>query len=313
MKKIIITKQDENQRIDKYLLKIFADTSMSFIYKMIRKKNIKLNDKKANGNEILKNGDEIKLFFSDESFAKLTRKEKQTETQIDIDIVYEDEDIIVCNKPIGLLSQPDGKNSSLVDGLEQYLYVDNISGFNVGICNRLDRNTSGLIVAGKSIVGLQLVNSAFANREVEKIYHTIVLGVLEKEEILEGYISKDIEKNMVFTSNQIDGVYIKTILSPICNNNEYTFLEVRIITGKTHQIRYHLSSINHPIIGDEKYGDKKTNKYFREKYNLKSHLLHCYKIKFVENDKNYLLGNKEFVGTYPTIFANIKNDIFRMD
>lgn len=314
MKSFVVSSKDENQRVDKYISKILGKANKSFIYKMIRKKNIKLNDKKIEGNELLKEGDELKIYLSDETFDLFKteshdRKEIKTSA---LDIIYEDEHILVCNKPTGMLSQPDGKNPNLVAYIEAYLYRgDNV--FKPGICNRLDRNTSGIIVAGKTVKALQAMNFAIANRKVDKRYLTVVKGVLSKSEKIEGYLSKNIKTNKVTISNDknINGDYIQTQYKPLKTNGQYTLLQVKIITGKSHQIRAHLSSIGHPIIGDGKYGDQQLNKFLCKKYQLKYQLLHAYQFKVLEIDEPYLYWLEHtFQAPLPKEFKKIVEDLF---
>lgn len=314
MKSFIISSKDENQRVDKYINKILGKATKSFIYKMIRKKNIKLNDKKIEGNELLKQGDELKLFFSDETFDLFKTEFVQIESVHinNLDIIYEDEQILVCNKPVGLLSQPDGKNESLVQQIEAYLHQEK-SIFKPGICNRLDRNTSGVVVAGKTVKALQVINQAIAHRKVDKTYITIVKGVIITPEKIDGYLVKNTSTNKVsITKNKvINADYIQTLYQPLKNNGQYTLLEVKIITGKTHQIRAHLESIGHPIIGDIKYGDKKTNIYFDKNYNLKYQLLHAYKYTVVEISEPYLyLLDHTFIAPIPEQFEKIVKELF---
>lgn len=311
MKTYIISSIEENQRVDKYIMKILGKASKSFIYKMFRKKNIKLNDMKIEGNEILREGDSIKIFFSDDTFESFKKEEEERVFMpITFSIIFEDENLLVCNKPVGLLSQPDGREDNLVNQIESYLNI-NDSSFKPGICNRLDRNTSGIIIAGKNIKALQVMNSAIAKRNVDKQYLTIVKGVILDENTIEGYLFKNEATNKVTINIQPKGDYIKTIYRPIKNNGEYTLLEVKIITGKSHQIRAHLQSIGHSIIGDCKYGNPSVNKYFNKHFNLRNQLLHANKFKFSEIDEplQYIV-NKYFEAPLTEQFDTIIKQLF---
>ncbi|PKM95892.1 MAG: RluA family pseudouridine synthase [Firmicutes bacterium HGW-Firmicutes-1] len=311
MKSYIISSIEENQRVDKYIMKVLGKASKSFIYKMFRKKNIKLNDKKIEGHEILMEGDEIKIFFSDDTFETFKKEEdRKVATSITFTILFEDENLLVCNKPVGLLSQPDGKGENLVDQIESYLNMKE-SSFKPGICNRLDRNTSGIIIAGKNIKALQLINGAIASRAVEKLYLTIVKGVITDENTIEGYLLKDEATNKVTIHLQPKGDFIKTIYKPIKNNGDYTLLQVKIITGKSHQIRAHLQSIGHPIVGDHKYGDSKVNRYFDKHFHLNNQLLHAYKFEILEIEGQlHYLNNKQFEAPLTAQFDTIVTELF---
>lgn len=197
MQVLKITLQDEGQRLDKFLGKFMPGAPKSFLYKMLRKKNIVLNGKKAEGMERILNGDEVKLFLSDETITGFKGKKSEADTEPGIinnmpGIIYEDNDILVINKPVGMLSQKADKNDiSVVEYINAYLKQQNPGGniysvFNAGICNRLDRNTSGLIIAGKTIKGLQCMNNIFSQRELKKYYLCIVKGKVECNKRLEG-------------------------------------------------------------------------------------------------------------------------------
>jgi 23S rRNA pseudouridine955/2504/2580 synthase len=320
LKQFIVSDKDENQRIDKYILKILCSATKSFVYKMFRKKNITLNNKKIMGNEIIRKGDCICIYFTDETFETFSKKESHNlSTKVEFEIIYEDENIIVCNKPVGLLSQPDGQNDNLVDQINYYYTSVTKSQQNafssIGICNRLDRNTSGIVIAGKNVRALQSINKAIQNKDVDKIYHCIVKGKVTEKQTIEGFLFKDRNTNKVTIkhegSKEDSGDYIKTIYEPLAHKNGFTLLKVKIITGKSHQIRAHLASLSLPIVGDYKYGEKMVNQPFNEKYNLKSQLLHAYSYSFkqLEDHLGYLM-NKSFIAPYNRMFEKIYHDLF---
>ena len=307
MKEFKIQNNEAGQRFDKYLKKLLKDANSSFIYKMLRKKNIVLNGKKADGTEKLAVGDEVKLFLSDETFDKFhgaSQSAKLFDEYANIprnklNIVYEDEDVLIINKPVGMLSQkakPEdiSANEYIIAYLLQNkkLTADALNTFKPSICNRLDRNTSGLLIAGKTLKGLQDMSAALKERSseggVQKYYRCIVSGVLKEKTYLKGYLSKDERTNKVTiyktkpNDNHIECLPIETEYRPIESVNGFTELEVHLITGRSHQIRAHLASIGHPIIGDTKYGSREVNERFGKELRLKSQLLHAYRIRFAD-------------------------------
>lgn len=316
MKEIIITKSQKGQRLDKYLLKYLNKAPKSFVYKMLRKKNIKLNDKKAQGNEILNENDCIKLYISDETLDSFIEN-KVIKKADDLDIIYEDSNVIIVNKPPGLIVHPDIKHSenTLNDRLLYYLYNkgeysgDTSCGFTPSICNRLDRNTGGIVVMGKNLEAVQELNKAFRERYIDKYYITLVKG----EIVREGYVeAKHLKSENRVASLGDDGSYTMTKYKPIKTNGSFTLLEIKLETGKFHQIRVAMAHIGHPIVGDVKYGDKNTNKYLYDKYKLKNQILHCLKIIFRINEGPLsYLNNKEFVAPMDGFCEKVVKDIIK--
>lgn len=287
MKELIVTANEAGQRLDKLLAKYLCEAPKSFIYKMLRKKNITLNGKKASGNEKLSPSDKVTFFFSDETIEKFT-KGSFKKASGGISILYEDEHILFINKEAGTLSQKAAAtDESLVEQLITYLLnsgqmkEEQLKVFRPSICNRLDRNTSGIVAAGKSLQGLQEMGELFKTRGLKKYYRCIVAGTLSKNQYLKGYLCKDEKRNQVTITpdERVDSLPIETAYIPISAGASYTLLEVHLITGRTHQIRAHLSSIGHPIIGDYKYGDKKQNDKLKVKYQLEHQLLHAYRLE----------------------------------
>lgn len=328
MKVIVVAENEAGQRLDKLLAKYLKLAPKSFIYKMLRKKNITLNGKKADGSEKVMLQDEIKLFLSDETIEKFkgsvveTVKNENIKTGIgnEIEIIYEDKHILLLNKPVGVLSQKaDIEDVSLVEHLINYLLLEKkitseeLETFRPGMCNRLDRNTSGLIIGGKTLFGLQTMSMVLKERSVDKFYRCLVKGVITKKQKINGYLIKDHDSNQVsIHSKPIEGAeYIETEYEPIKNNGEITLLSVKLITGKTHQIRAHLSSIGHPLLGDSKYGDRKVNDIVKRKYGCNYQLLHSFELKFKDlpGELNALSG-KSFQAKPPKLFQKVVEEEF---
>ena len=291
MKELIIKENEAGQRFDKYLAKVLKEAPKSFFYKMLRKKNITLNGKKATGNEKLLEGDTVKFFLSDETFEKFAGNTQVPRAYCHLDVVYEDKDIIIINKPTGMLSQPaDDGQPSLVEYVTGYLLKkgelteEQLKTFRPSVCNRLDRNTSGLVCAGKSLAGLQFLSGIFHDRSLHKYYLCLVAGCITAPQHLKGYLMKDERQNRVFISKEktADALCIETEYEPLEVYQDVTLLQVHLITGRSHQIRAHLASIGHPIIGDSKYGNEKINHFYRERTGVKHQLLHAYRMIFAD-------------------------------
>ena len=288
MRQLTVHKNDENQRLDKYLKKYLKEAPGSFIYKMLRKKNIVLNGKKADGTEKLIAGDEIKLFFAEETLQKFTGEDTSAPVlqfpQKDLHILFEDEDVLLINKPAGELSQKaEANNVSMNEYALGYLQKtgaiteESLKVFKPSVCNRLDRNTSGILIVAKTYQAAREFGEALQKRSVHKFYRCIVKGEVKKAETIDGYLWKDEKTNKVqiFKEKREGASEIHTAYRPIKCENGLTLLEVHLITGRTHQIRAHLSSIGHSILGDPKYGDKKLS----EKWKVKYQLLHACRLE----------------------------------
>lgn len=339
MREFQINNNEAGQRFDKYLKKLLSNAPGSFVYKMLRKKNIVLNGKKADGTEKLVAGDHVKLFLADETFDKFAKAEvaaseyqslknlngaksqekkfqdKNADTSSKLDVVYEDEDILVINKPAGMLSQKAvptdvSANEYILHYLIEKgeLTEEMMRTFKPSICNRLDRNTSGLLIAGKTLKGLQEMAAALKSRTVQKYYRCIVKGEVNKNAYVKGWLIKDERTNKVtIYQNKPAGKLsdeaqaIETEYRTVETAGGYTELEVHLITGRSHQIRAHLASIGHPIVGDTKYGAKNINAQFAKDVKVKSQLLHAYRMVFEDG--------KEIVAECGSEFARVRKYI----
>jgi len=319
MKQFTVTAADSGQRLDKFLGKYLNKAPKSFLYKMLRKKNITLNGKKAIGSEMLAPGDEIKLFFSDETiekFSEISIPVKVSENGTVLDVVYEDEHILLMNKPLNMLSQKARpEDVSMVEHLMSYLFdkgavtEETLRTFHPSVVNRLDRNTSGILAAGKDLKGAQFLSSLFKDRSVHKYYYCLVRGVIKEEAHIAGWLLKDEKTNKVSvskTQRTKDDLPIETQYVPVDQNGELTLLKVLLITGRSHQIRAHLASIGHPIVGDFKYGDPKINAEYEKEFHLTHQLLHAgiLEMPALNGDFGYLSG-KVFQAPLPKKFARI--------
>lgn len=318
MHTIIIKENEAGQRFDKFLQKYFQQAPKSFSYKMLRKKNIVLNGKKADGSERLQTNDQIQLFLSEETILKFTKPDFKP-VKSDLDILYEDTHILVLNKPSGILSQRSTANDiSMVEKIISYLLETNfytlndLKSFRPSVCNRLDRNTSGVLLAGKTMLGLQMLSELLKERSASKYYICAVSGILEKECILKGFLKKDGENNQAIIKKEAaskEDLPIETHYIPLAFQKgdieiESTLLKIKLVTGRSHQIRAHLASIGHPIIGDIKYGYSRINQVFHRRYQIQNQLLHAFEFIFPENVKGELsyLSHRKFRAPLPRIF-----------
>lgn len=269
MQQIEIKENEAGQRLDKFLHKFMPLAPASFFYKMLRRKNITLNGKKAEGNEKLIVGDKLSFYLSEETIQNFMNKEAASDEYEKafcrlkgIKIVYEDEHVLFMNKPAGILSQKASPlDLSLNEWMIGYLLAEKIldvkalSTFKPSICNRLDRNTMGLVIGAKTLAGSQKINHLIKSRSIKKFYRMLVKGEVRKEETLEGFLIKDEVSNKVRLAakgNEDKSAYIKTRYYPVQFFSDKTLVEAELITGKTHQIRIHMASTGHPLLGDYK-------------------------------------------------------------
>lgn len=370
MKLLTIKEQEAGQRLDKYLSRYLGQAPKSFLYKMLRKKNITLNGHKCEGSEKLKAGDELRIFFSDETLSKFqgpagplpALASRQADASagavcykpdavtsadacykpdavasaasgtLDTErIIYEDTHILLYNKPAGLLSQK--ANANDVSVVEQAIFYLQQKGelteegyrrFHPSVCNRLDRNTSGLLVIGKTMAGLQTMSALLKERTLHKDYLCCIRGDITKPRHLKGYLYKDARKNQVQVCEAaLPGAQpIETWYTPLASFGReqriadtfskegaalpfpLTRLCVRLVTGRSHQIRAHLASVGCPLVGDYKYGERRVNDFYKKELGLAHQLLHAWKLTFPEIDGalSYLSG-QVFTAPVPELFA----------
>ncbi len=300
MRSFNITKNDADQRLDKYISKSVPALPKSLMYKYIRLKRIKVNRKRAEISTRLKEGDIVDMYIGDEFFKEAQYKYDFLKAGKELDIVYEDENIVICNKKAGLLCHADKNeyNDNLINRILRYLYnkkeydPKSEHSFTPALANRIDRGTSGLVICAKNAEALRILNSKIKSREVKKYYLCIVSGRMPKsEDTLKAYLAKNEEKNTVSIKNkEFEGSKeIVTKYRVLAENNGFSLLEIDLLTGRTHQIRAQLAHIGHPLLGDKKYGDRKLN----AKYNYSNQALFSYKIKF---DFTSEAGSLDYLG-----------------
>lgn len=329
MKVFSVSKNEDGMRLDKLIERLLPQAEPGFKYKMLRKKNIVLNGKRATGSERVAIGDEVKLFLSDETIDRFTgssawagadkSEKKDNESDLSVkckfriedNIIFEDDEVILVNKPVGILTQkacPEdvSLNEYLIDYLlrTHKLEPSEMVTFKPSVCNRLDRNTSGIVCCGVGIKGLRKLSEMFRDRTVRKYYLTIVKGKLEKSNPKRAWLIKDEKTNKVTVSEreQAGAEMIETAWRPLKYVDDCTLAEVELFTGKSHQIRAHLAYIGHPVAGDTKYGDSSFNAVLRKMYGIKSQLLTAYRIVFPTDDVLTGVSGKEFTVNPPKDF-----------
>lgn len=289
MTEITIQKNDAGQRADRFLSKAYPNLKTALVCKLMRKKRIKLNGARTEPNVILKEGDVFRFYLSDELLAKEPAKRKFDIDDIsaEINVIFEDENILLIDKPAGLVVHEDNDNTAdtLINRVLSYLHgkgeyiPEQENSFVPALVNRIDRNTSGIVIAAKNAEALRVLNQKVRDREIRKLYLCRVLGTPEpRAATLTAYLKKLPDENHVIISDKRqDGfLTIKTKYRVLDIGEETSLVEVDLLTGRTHQIRAHFSHIGHPLLGDGKYGDNAVNK----RYHAKTQALCSYKLMF---------------------------------
>ncbi len=302
MKQVTVNSNDAGQRIDKFLIKFLPSMPQSLVYKSLRKKRIKINGKRANERDILNAGDILELYINDEFFDNPTPEEAFIKIKNpSVNVVYEDENILLVDKPQGMVVHSDDKESvnTLISHIQAYLYQKgeydpkSEHSFAPALCNRIDRNTRGIVIAAKNAESLRILNEKIKTKEIRKFYLCLTCGIPQKNsDTLTSYMKKDVAANLVKVYDK-PTPDAKTAITKYAVKKRYknhALLEIELITGRTHQIRAQMSAIGYPLLGDGKYGTWGKNPL------LKQQALCSYRLIFdFETDAgilNYLKGKE---------------------
>lgn len=322
MREVTIGPNEGGQRFDKYLKKYLKEAGSGFLYKMLRKKNITLNGHKADGSEKLNAGDRVCFFLSEETLDKFRGTVSPVSTirkeeLLSIPVLYEDSQVLLADKPAGLLTQKaQAQDYSLNEWLTDYLLADGklkeeeLSTFRPSVCNRLDRNTSGLVICGKTLAGSQKMSELIRDRNLHKFYRLFVAGKPPAEGLAESWLLREENSNQVriYEKKPADSraVPVRTGWRLLEAYEDCSCLEVELFTGKTHQIRAQMAALGFPLIGDVRYGNEAVNRYFR-KAGVRSQLLHACRLEFPPLDGLFSgLSERSVVAPEPESFLRMR-------
>ncbi|MBQ8861590.1 MAG: RluA family pseudouridine synthase [Clostridia bacterium] len=298
MKTLVIKENDAGRSLDKFLAAALPLLPKSMMYKYIRLKKIKVNRKRAEIGQILELGDTVELFIKEEFMEKEPPRDFFKNIRAAFGVIYEDENLILCDKPAGLLchSDEEGEQNTLIEQVKAYLwqkgeYVpEEENSFAPALCNRIDRNTAGIVIAAKNAPTLRVMNEKIKKRSVAKYYLLAVHGNMEKKTgELTGYIWKDAKNNKVTVyehepKGKRDAKYIVTRYRVVGKHEQGDVLEAELVTGRTHQIRAHFASVGHPLVGDGKYAVNRDDR----KMGFTSQELYSYKLEFLADEPSHL-------------------------
>ena len=316
MKSFTVGKNDAGQRLDKFISKAVPALPQSLMYKYIRKKRIKVNSCRGEISQKLLEGDVVDMYINDEFFVPVAEKYDFLSASKNLTIIYEDDNVMLLDKPVGLLSHPDETeyNDTLITRVKRCLYErgeydpSDENSFAPSLVNRIDRNTAGIVIAAKNAESLRILNQKLKDREIHKYYLCVVHGTFsEKSGILTAYMLKDEKKNKVTVFPQAvpGGKTMKTGYRVIKEGAGLSLLEVELFTGRTHQIRAHFAYEGHPLVGDGKYGTNELNKPL----GYKKQFLCSYRLEFdfisdsgildYLNHRSFELDNVWFARQFP--------------
>ncbi len=316
-----IIETESGQTLEKYVRKVLNTAPLSFVYKLFRKKDIKVNGHWEKEKYLLSTGDEVAIYVTDSQLEEFNKKnEYQPNDSIKDWIIYEDKNILLINKPRGVLVQKDDHNSdkALDQLVIEYLMFkgeydpQKEQGFKPGPAHRIDRNTSGIVIFGKNHASLVYLFELLKNHElIGKHYISLVCGDVKQDGVVEAPLRKNYDqKKVVVASVKDGGKPSKTIYHVLEHLNGYTLLDLTLVTGRTHQIRAHMSYIRHHVVGDTKYGDFKANNIFKKEYGFENQFLHASELHFEKLDKPLdYLSNKSFKAEMPLEYQELINNL----
>lgn len=312
-----VKKEESGQSLEKYIKKVLSSAPMSFIYKLFRKKDVKVNGRWQDMKYVISEGDEIKVFVTDLQLEEFkSHKEIKASSDISSWIIYEDDNVLLINKPRGILVQKDSSNDEALDEMV-LLYLSNkgeydpqdVSAYKPAPAHRLDRNTAGIVVFGKNITALrELADIINDKSKASKRYLALVKGEINQDGEINAPLEKNAKNGRVYVNE--NGKSSLTKYRIVKKLNGYTLLEVELLTGRTHQIRVHMAYINHPVVGDSKYGDFSLNKEIENKYGFKNQFLVAYQLCFHSLDNNLkYLSKKKFEIPLPKELSDLLNKL----